>query len=583
MTRLKSCISRNHNNPLGKIDQDKLFHFITEHLMDNHYENLIRTNNNVMAVTKQKFFKADHHNLSFTVGGNFPEDALTGLVESLRKHGNFDLLTTIIPIGENLKIKIRNRTDVMESLKYTETGGVQKAVIKIPNDKKAEFLRDVVSKFNLKKSTRYGTDFYSAVSSEKNSKYYLTQSVEGTIHACINTKFDSSFHTDMTTFKDYIDSKVDALKPAKEPVAEKEVPAEEKSTSDYFMPETAYNVVDGIKIGEAVGKQVLWEMLASGNKLVNVKDGNGQELKVKIINENKFIVKLVEDSQDNNDNDLENDINDELEIGDQVEVDGEEGPLIMYLIQLANGGFVKVVPEFNAVQLISACVISPEDVETSEVKLEEVKKFVKTDKNNFAAGDKVKDKDGNTGEVVDYDPKEQQGPTKFFGGAVTVKYNKGKKTGTHIEPAIDLVKESKTDLFDEHLKKKGFIKNGNSYVWEKYGSSLEGYRAVINKSDKNYHFEYNSVLNELNEQSEDFSFDVAEDIVLPTTMEEFDHIMKLKQDKLFKRNSIVEVKIDGKFEKAKIKRYNFGTYVVEVNKEEYEVKAGDIKELTQEK
>ena len=79
--------------------------------------------------------------------------------------------------------------------------------------------------------------------------------------------------------------------------------------------------------------------------------------------------------------------------------------------------------------------------------VEKYKEPVKEER--FGRGDVVRDIDGQRGQFLSYDPKEQQGPARFPGGAVEVKYSKefGDKNGVYIEPAndIELIKSAKME------------------------------------------------------------------------------------------------------------------------------------------
>lgn len=499
---------------------------------------------------------------AITAEGFDPKGCFDRFAKTLNDY-SFKFSLQALPVDNKYQVVVTlNAPPVVEALKFTTSGNAKMAACKVPNDQKADFLTDVASKFGLKKSSKYGGELYSTTASEKAAKYYLTKTVDGKIYAFINTKYDPAFHTDVNSFKEYIEKKIEEYtpKPAEEttiPEApeERANPFKQNFFESKFIEENEDNVV-GIEImRELIGGKALWEVLVEG-KDINFADGlDGFRYKIKTLNENKFIIesKPVEEEEeeipiggDEKDEKEEGDgkpegeveaiINANIEPGDEVELqDGAAAsPMtIIYFIRMKNGDSVIVTPDYNQVDLIVSGVSSVATAENLfECKLSDIAKFRKK-------------------KVLE---KKDKGPTQT-----------------------------------NYLKSKGFVTGGNNstdkgtaYDWEKHNTTLENYSLIINKEDKTYRYEYNVVnLPDLTKKSKEFSYEALDDIIFPSTMDEFDHIMSLKTDDLYKKGTKVSCKVDGKEEEGKIKKFNFGTYLVKIGSQEKEIKANQIKPINE--
>lgn len=505
-----------------------------------------------------KRFKITDDSIKYTLKGTESEakKIIKNATDSLAsRNAKFNIRFQCITIDNEQVCTIAIRKDSSEALKFAPAdNGAIAASLKLPKDKMSEFLSDVASKFNLKKFKKYGTEFWSQSSGEVNSKYYITKTISNNLHAFVNTKFDAAFHKDIEAFKEYLEEKIKSYAPA--PVEEKEVVeidqlatpfsimAQDQMTIPMFKNESKFlredAVVNLAEMKEVFGGNkvydILLEAVNGGSRINTLKSSNGLTYRTKIVNEDKFILEendfQPEEIINNGVEGLDDIVKDEIKPGDEVITKDFH---VMYYIRLANGAGVLVSPSLNAVKIMMNGMGEPdqddEEEEIVECKWADIHGLKRS---------LLEEKDG----------------------------------------LDDLMKGKGWDKELDIEEKSNF--GGKMFKWDKFSTTTEEYLIAINDKEKLYKFIYDPIVTNDDKQvkiSKQFSFEGYDDIILPSTMDEFDHVMSLKSDDLYKKGTKVEYK--GK--EAKIKKYNFGKYVIKMDGKEQEVEAKDLKPVTESK
>lgn len=234
-------VSKGHGIVLAP---DVIFEAFSKHLIDNTYNSLVQSRDS--DTFEGQFFDTDNKNsIRFRTTKDLPSGKI---VESLKSIGisDFDINLISLPIDDDYvhTLHFRTREPISESLKFSNKGtGTEIASLKIPANKKEEFITDVCRKFSLKTYTKYGMEIYGTHSAENMNKYYILKSVDGKIYACLNAKFDKKVHRDIDAFRKYVETAVEKYidKDKEEEKSEKDV---NESADDLTNPALQKYIID---------------------------------------------------------------------------------------------------------------------------------------------------------------------------------------------------------------------------------------------------------------------------------------------------------------------------------------------------
>lgn len=444
----------------------------------------------------------------------------------------FNLSIQEITIGDKSHYRISiNGVGIKESLKFTKENNLSVASVKVPKDKRDSFINDVSQKFNLKKFKKYGTELYSASSNEKTAKYFLLKTIGGDIFICINTAFDTKFHTDIESFKEYASNLADEMKPVKTEQEQDEVeetnPFKQPGMDIAMFKEGArvneskfikeHHTTDGPGVVEIFGQkgyELMLESTQTNNRNFVLKNGFGVAYKIRVINEDKIILEEIgrepQDTINSGTEDQNVMVAAKVLPCSKVNI----GILTMYYIGMASGAKMLVIPEMDYVKVFADEAYIAQEVDVCDV------------------------------------------------------------------DSVECIKEDKQSLTDA-LSKKGWEKDGDFYKWTKFSTSSEQYLLGINTKEKVYNFVYDPIITDDERKvkvSKLFAYEDESDIIIPTSMDEFDHMMLVKTVPFRKGQKVMMGD-----KKVTIKKYDFGDYIIKKDGEEEKVSPKELKKIVEEK
>jgi hypothetical protein len=318
-----------------------------------------------------------------------------------------------------------------------------------------------------------------------------------------------------------------------------------------FIKESADNLITSYELRGLVGTARAWDIISTDRKITFGISENNIIHKFRKIAEGKYIVEATPLVLGDNGVDgipaevvadpVAAEVANIVKPGDEIETtDGKT----VYFVDMGDGNMMIVAPDAESAALALSALAGPRTAPTAPAPA-----------------------------TVAPVTNESKGSTS--------KLSIGKIRAIHKNSTRTSIFEKKSEGgIDKLLSTKGFKKDGDAHIWDKHSTTFETYSILINNKKKTYQYLYTAADKKGTEKkSHEFTYTDVDDIIIPSSMDEFDHIMKLTSDKLFHKGEKVLCKKSKEWVEGKIKSFDFGTYKVSVDGKDTDQEPSNIKNL----